>query len=258
MSTLKQIIVATSAALSLSAGTAQAAFTSLTDGNYRMQLTSGCFIFGNCQADGGGAFVDNGEVVSGIGSSIGGDGVMGIIDFTLTGGNLSVTSFAQDAYLSTAGGTFAIRDIVNGAGMSGNIDASGNMTFDPTGRSAITSAFAASVGEQPWNIDDSDSVPGGTGQYELWTTGASSNRTTTSGAGFTMNGIPLQDAGAGNWTGTLVSAGNTGRAWGLSNGVRYSELFNVQISAVPVPAAVWLFVSGLAGLAGIARYKQPV
>ena len=31
---------------------------------------------------------------------------------------------------------------------------------------------------------------------------------------------------------------------------------NVSVSAVPVPAAVWLFGSGLIGLAGFARRKK--
>lgn len=256
MDTIKKPLLASSAALSLVTGTVQATFTSLADGNYRMRFTSGCFSIGNCQADGGGVLVDNGETVNGIGSSIDGDGVMGVIDFTLSSGNLSVTSFAQDAYLNTAGGTFAIRDTANGTAMSGSIDASGNITFDPTGRSAITSAFATTIGEQPWNIDDSDVVPDDTGLYEIWTTGASSNRTTIAGPGFTMNGNPLQDAGTGNWMGTLVSAGNTGQAWGFNNGGQYSELFNIQVSAIPVPAAIWLFGSGLLGFIGIARRKK--
>jgi hypothetical protein len=39
-------------------------------------------------------------------------------------------------------------------------------------------------------------------------------------------------------------------SWGLDN-------VRVQVSAVPVPAAVWLFGSGLVGLATVARRKKP-
>jgi hypothetical protein len=39
-------------------------------------------------------------------------------------------------------------------------------------------------------------------------------------------------------------------SWGLDN-------VQVQVSAVPVPAAVWLFGSGLIGLAAVARRKKP-
>jgi len=42
-----------------------------------------------------------------------------------------------------------------------------------------------------------------------------------------------------------------GNSW-----VFVSEVTFDGVSAVPVPAAVWLFVSGLIGLLGFARYKQ--
>jgi hypothetical protein len=45
----------------------------------------------------------------------------------------------------------------------------------------------------------------------------------------------------------------------LSTGaVNYTEVDHLQYGVVPVPAAVWLFGSGLLGLVGIARRKQSV
>lgn len=179
---------------------------------------------------------------------------MGVIGFTLSGGNLSVTSYSQDSYLNTAGGTFYLRapDV---SSMGGSIDAAGNMTFDPTGRRAVAAAFSTALGENPWNMDNtSDGL--GTGLYEQFTTGASSNRQKGASAGFTLTGSTLQDAGSGIWTGTLVSAGNTGAAWGSNDASQYSEVFNVAITPVPAPAAVWLFGSGLAGLLGVARRRK--
>jgi len=160
---------------------------------------------------------------------------MGEIEFTLSGGNISVVSFSQDSYLNTAGGTFYQRapDV---SGMTGNVDAAGNMTFDPTGRMALFLGFTTSLGENPWNIDNtSDGF--GTGLYETWVTGTSSNRHKGTSAGFTLTGSPLQDAGGGTWTGTLVSAGNVGSTWGGFNNVQYSEVYNVTISESegPVP-----------------------
>lgn len=164
-------------------------------------------------------------------------------------GNISVNSFSQDSYLNTAGGTFYIRatDVAN---MSGTIDSLGNMNFDPTGRTAIASAFASSIGEQEWNRDNtSDGL--GSGLYRQWTTDTSTNRIQGIGKAFTMTGSALLDSSPGEWTGTLVSAGNTGSAWGLFDNAQYSELYNVKIvSTVPVPAAVWLFGSGLLALLG--------
>lgn len=74
-------------------------------------------------------------------------------------------------------------------------------------------------------------------------------------------------ADSGYWTGT-ENISSPGRVWGLNmtKGVYYSSktfynahawaVYSGGVSAVPVPAAVWLFGSGLLGLVGIARRKQ--
>jgi hypothetical protein len=66
-----------------------------------------------------------------------------------------------------------------------------------------------------------------------------------------------------NYCGTLVSSGQVGSDWGGFFGAAVNERWNVTITfvspletVVPVPAAVWLFGSGLLGLAGIARRKK--
>ena len=264
----KALLVTTIAAAMGVATSANAAFTALADGSYTMTITGGCFDFGNCQTSGKGAISDNttpnqataAAFGSAAGSGISNDGLMGVIDFTLTGGAMTVTSFSQDAYQGTAGGTFYLRstDLTT---MGGSIDASGNIGFDPTGRQGLAANFAGTLGEQPWNIDNPTVSNGvGTGLYDQWTTGTSSNDGVGFGQGFTMTGSALQDAGVGSWTGTLVSAGNIGQAWGASfDGTQYSELLNITItsaSPVPVPAAVWLFGSGLLGLVGVARRRK--
>jgi hypothetical protein len=50
----------------------------------------------------------------------------------------------------------------------------------------------------------------------------------------------------------LVGVGNNSSSSAV---FEYSEVYVSTVSAVPVPAAVWLFGSGLIGLAGIARRK---
>lgn len=64
----------------------------------------------------------------------------------------------------------------------------------------------------------------------------------------------LVDAGM---VGELVQFGfnNTATDWGAS-GVVYDNLGFAEVSAVPVPAAAWLFGSGLLGLVGVARRKK--
>ena len=259
----KTMMIASIATLLNVATTAEAAFTAMSDGDYTMYITGGCFQLSgggtNCQASGTGTLTDNTTsnqaTLSGFGSGIINDGYMGVIDFSMAGGNISVTSFSQDSYLDTVGGTFYIRatDVAN---MSGTIDSLGNMNFDPTGRTAIASAFASSIGEQEWNRDNASSGQG-SGLYRQWTTDTSTSRTQGIGKAFTMTGSALLDSSPGKWTGTLVSAGNTGSAWGLFDNAQYSELYNVKIvSAVPIPAAVWLFGSGLLALLSISNRRK--
>ena len=52
-----------------------------------------------------------------------------------------------------------------------------------------------------------------------------------------------------NWSNVLSAS------WTETSG-SYLQLDNISVSAVPVPAAVWLFGSGLIGLIGVARGKK--
>lgn len=55
---------------------------------------------------------------------------------------------------------------------------------------------------------------------------------------------------------STIDFGHTGEfVLDLPQGVTYTSASGVFLSAVPVPAAVWLFVSGLIGLVGFTKYK---
>jgi hypothetical protein len=62
-----------------------------------------------------------------------------------------------------------------------------------------------------------------------------------------LNGILVPGFDLDAFSGRLVLGGRTGAAF--ANG----DVDNIRIEAVPVPAAVWLFGSGLVGLVGVAR-----
>jgi hypothetical protein len=275
---MKKTILATSIAVSLGvvAPAAHAAFTPLAAGNYTASITGGCFEFGNCQTTGNGVFSGNtaGEAVfnltagmptatargTTVGSGVTTAGDHGEIKFSLDGsGNMTITSYRQNSYLATAGGTFYV-DANGAAGvgsMGGTIDGTGNMVFDPTGREGMAAAFATGIGVQPWNNSKKFTPTA----YDTFSTGTRTNASKGASAAWTVTGTPLADAGAGTWTGILVATGNiNGDYWSGFNNVQYTEIFNLTItadaSAVPVPAAAWLFGSGLLGLVGVARRKK--
>lgn len=204
---------------------------------------------------------DNGNLVRGMGSSVGGDGFAGKIGITVgAGGHFTVDSWQVDAYPNTAGGNFATW-MASTAGASGVIDAAGNMTLDPTGRVGTPDFFSVfdngGLGTR-WNFDNS-TISGRTAtqHYSLFTTGQMCNVTPAGAPNLCLTGQALDNNGRM----VLVSVANIGNDWGTSfRKTPYSEIYSIQVvsnaAPIPVPAAVWLFGSGLVGLVGIARRKK--
>ena len=257
---MNKTLVATGVALVLGSGAANAAF--LVPGSTgTIDLTAGCFTFGDCAIGGLGNVTDNAITVRGAGTGVAGDGLVGSISFTVgaNGNDLTINSFQQDSYTATAGGDFALN--TNAANSSGFISDSGDvsLTLERFGFPNFFSYLDNSV----WNVDDSATIAGQgdstSGALDAWTTGTDSNWTpgtpgTAAGSG---SGTALT-GGAGTWTGTVVNFGNVGAAWTAFDGTPYSEKFNITVSGteIPIPAAVWLFGSGLLGLVGVARRKK--
>jgi len=212
------------------------------------------FVFGDVGSVCGsatGPFVDNEESSIPIfdlpgGNGIGGDGIAGTIQIETSkadssGNNtFTISSFQVDPYLNTPGGTFKTTTgtIGLGANTGGTLDPVGNMTLDVTGRTGLAGGFISSIGEQPWNIDDSNRlINRGVPVTKLWepfTTGSSSNFVPSTGApNITLIGRPIGDANGDNiLDAILVSAGNVGASWQSFDGTPYSEAFNVQFSLV--------------------------
>ena len=237
------------------------------------------FTFGTLPGTGSQGMTDNGTMVTGSdlvsrGSSMAGDSLAGVLGISVSGGSFSVSSFSVDAIFATAGGTFVqyvCSPTLCGttALMSGSIDqTSGAMSFTPTLRLGAISAPSVFF-DNAWNIDDAvppcSSVTGcasnGNTTWSSFTTGSSSN------ASGTINGAAIVAIGDVNgdsvtdYAAILVSASAVGTQWGGFASVPYVETWSVQLlsqptTVIPIPAAAWLFGSGLLGLAAVARRKK--
>lgn len=254
--------------LMLSVNVAQAAFLS-PGATGEITVTSGCFSFGVCAVDGLGTddLTDNATNVivgtsTNVSSGIAGDGVVGRMSFTVgaDGNSLDIISYNMDTYIGTPLGDFGTR-ISDTSNAIGNIDDLGNMTLDLTGRTA-GGQFHPFGGEVAWNIESytATDIPS-TGLYALFTSGNSQSIDPDTGSVLaSLNGTALVGNGDGSWSGTLVSASNVGSLWGAFDGTPYSEIYNisVNVSAVPLPASIWLFVTGIFGLIGFSCKNRAV
>lgn len=210
-----------------------------------------------------GAMVVGGGVGFERGSSIAGDGYAGVIGLQIASGNISVDSFNVDTIFNTLGGDFS--QYANAvSAMTGTVDEVGNMIFTPVGRLAATGNPVQL--DLPWNIDNIDCALEGctvnsNTDYNFFTTG------THMGGGYGgITGTPFVDVGDINgdglldYTGVIVSAGRFGTMTGVFFGTPYFETWRVQLlsTAVPIPAAAWLFCSGLIGLLSCRRRCRTV
>lgn len=197
------------------------------------------------------------------------DGVQGTVGIRVENGVITGTGkFEFDTIPGTAGGAFTEYTGPNNYGLpedstgfTGNIDLSGNLTLTTTGILGTVGDFPSLL-DARWNVNNFN---GGTGTgtnfvgnpvnnntaYDTFSTGNASN------ASGTINGAAYDGT-----TAILVKGGTIGGDWGGFLGAQYFEVWNVgfsktgDLTTVPVPAAVWLFGSGLMGLVGVARRRK--
>lgn len=192
----------------------------------------------------------------GLYSTAAGNGNAGELGIVVSGGNIAVTSFQVDTIANTALSNFAqaAPDLSLLSGTTNesitNLDLTNHIAAIDT--TNLTGVPANLINGQKWN-------------YGVFTSG---NSYWDAGGIAAINGTPVVNAGDINGDSiddyymTLVSSGSFGSEWGtaLADGDYYIEAWQVQVlssvATVPVPAAVWLFGSGMVGLIGIAKRKK--
>ncbi len=238
-----------------------------TNGNWSSQFVLGC-LPGSKGCVGQAMYDDTvASPVNGKYSGTPNDGVTGSINLTVSGGVITGTSFSMDTISGTSAGEFA--EYTNGpVAFTGAVDSAGNMTLTPTGRLATVSEFASLVDER-WNVENfngtttsgTNIIPNSPTSNTAWDTFTTGSACTSLGC---IDGTTVQAVGATDYSVTLVSAGIIGSDFGGFFGAAYYEVWASQttitylgpLSQVPIPAAAWLFGSGLAGLLGVARRKK--
>ncbi len=156
---------------------------------------------------------------------------------------------------------------VNAATINGSFGITGALgtNVDPSGSLADVTDITLST------VYGTEGSTGDTGGVNMFSTGAGGSTESLSGPlsgttfftiegwSFSLTSLAVLDQKAGllNLEGTGVLSGDgfddTNATWTFSTSSLNS--YSMSIAAVPVPAAVWLFGTGLLGLVGIARRK---
>jgi len=143
-------------------------------------------------------------------------------------------------------------DIV-GTNFLANVDGGGvNLSFDQT----ILNVLSVSIDETVWNFGSTGINTGAINNATGTVDGIMVNTFADVIGDFVIATVEFQAIGTGSSLLLLTELGiNPFASGGSLINPNFADA-SVNVSAVPVPAAVWLFGSGLLGLAGIARSRR--
>ena len=163
--------------------------------------------------------------------------------------NVYSATIAFDPNMSsiTLGSTFTLNIV--GTGFNGTEGGGAQFLFDPS----ILQVTSVTVDSNVWGVyADAGTTDNTSGSV----TNIAVAAFTDPGANFTVASIEF--LAVGNGTSSLILSENSLNPWASGGSTINPTMLNgsVTTSAVPLPAAVWLFSGGLLGLLGIARRKN--
>ena len=161
--------------------------------------------------------------------SIGGNLILGNMGFNWSGSNGIPTSIVLDAtgFFTALGGGIGTSDVITG------------------GVTGATEGFSFNFGKSSYTLP-MGAVPIATTTFNTTDIGTVALGSNPSGT------LPLTDDGIG---GSPMKAGPFGD-FNANFDMTSLHVISVDTGVVPIPAAVWLFGSGLLGLVGVARRRK--
>ena len=177
-----------------------------------------------------------------------------------TSGSLNAATITWDTADSTAllGEVFSLNIV--GLGFVDLVDGGGvNISFDPTVLRVVTDGV--SIDSSVWDLGFPGVDPGTIDNVAGTVSGLKVNTMRTDVTGdFILATVQFEVLGTYGLSSVLSLSDEPTNPW-ASGGFLidpYPTFVNGNFSAVPVPAAVWLFGSGFLALASFARRKQKI
>ncbi|MDH5388253.1 MAG: PEP-CTERM sorting domain-containing protein [Gammaproteobacteria bacterium] len=159
----------------------------------------------------------------------------------------TITWGAPTTYVSV-NDVFSI-DVV-GTGFLSNVDGGGvNISFDQT----VVNVLSVTINEVVWDFGGAGISTGLIDNLNGTLNGIMVNTFANVTGDFVVASIQMQAIGVGN--SSLLLTENALNPW-ASGGSAINPTYVGGVIAVPVPAAVWLFGSGLLGMFGVAKRKR--